>query len=91
MKPSMTALAIDFPGHGHSSHVAPVHYDAHVECMLAMQSVIQHLGWNKFIILGHSLGAIVGFVFAGVFPEYVKNYQLINHFPPQSLPAQSLA
>ena len=69
MKPRMTVLAIDFPGHGHSSHVAPVHYDAHIECMLAIQSVIRHYGWDKFTILGHSLGAIVGFVYAGVFPE----------------------
>jgi len=69
MKPDMTVLTIDFPGHGLSSHVAPVHYDLHVESMLAIKSVMHHYGWNKFTILGHSLGAIVGFVFAAVFPE----------------------
>lgn len=66
----MTALAIDFPGHGFSSYsVPPIHYDAHMESILAIHSILQYYDWKKFTILGHSLGAIVGFVLAGVFPE----------------------
>lgn len=67
----MSFLAIDLPGHGLSSPYPPgLMYD-----QILMVSVIRILQreykWKKVSIMGHSMGAILGFMFTSLFPEDV--------------------
>lgn len=65
----MTILAIDLPGHGFSSHTMTTHYDNVIDSYYALIKTIQHFHWDKVTLLGHSMGSIASFTFAGLFPE----------------------
>lgn len=69
MTPSSRYFCLDFPGHGHTTYCPDWWYDSHMEGILAVRRVVNHFGWDKFSILGHSLGGIVGFLYAAYFPE----------------------
>lgn len=73
-------VALDFAGHGYSGHRAPgVHYST----LLDIQDVLgvaNALGWEKFRLLGHSMGASVASELAAVFPERVESAVMIDGF-----------
>ena len=48
--------------------------------------VAEQLGWERFALLGHSLGAIVSVVIAGSFPERVTRMGLIDGIVARSGP-----
>ncbi len=50
--------------------------------------VAKHFGWNRFSILGHSLGGIVGSMFAAIAPEMVDKLIMIDIVKPISVPAK---
>ena len=53
-------IAIDFPGHGHSSHLpAGLHYHE-LESVGYVQRVAAHFDWKSFSFLGHSMGGDMG-------------------------------
>ncbi len=33
--------------------------------------IVRAAGWQRFILLGHSLGALIASAYAGVFPEQI--------------------
>ena len=51
-----------------------------------MLCVAEQLGWERFALLGHSLGAIVSVVIAGSFPERVTRMGLIDGIVARSGP-----
>src|SRR5258705_12818297 len=57
--PELDLVALDFAGHGFSSHrPAGVHYTS----LLDVQDVVavaNDLGWEQFNLIGHSMGAAV--------------------------------
>ncbi|XP_034655465.1 serine hydrolase-like protein [Drosophila subobscura] len=64
-------LCIDLPGHGRSCHLQPgMHYsvDDYVDII---PRVMKEYGWQKVSLLGHSMGAILMFVFAALAPHAV--------------------
>lgn len=81
-------VAIDFPGHGLSSHkpqACPIHLvDMAIDSIL----VANHLGWDKFALLGHSLGACIASLIAGTIPERIEYSILIDALGPLSKPAE---
>jgi pimeloyl-ACP methyl ester carboxylesterase len=62
-------VALDMAGHGQSEHrpgqMAYTPWDD-INDILA---VADHFGWERFVLLGHSRGAIIGTLAAGTFPE----------------------
>ncbi|SEK84199.1 Pimeloyl-ACP methyl ester carboxylesterase [Colwellia chukchiensis] len=71
-------IAIDWPGHGLSSHrSADAHYHF-VDWVYDLVSLFQAQGWQAIDIVGHSMGAMVASAFAAAFPEYVKSLTLID-------------
>lgn len=64
-------LALDLPGHGHSDHL-PIgaHYDI-LSYVLNLKKAVVKCGWDKFILIGHSMGACVSNIFTSFFPEHV--------------------
>lgn len=78
--PELDLVALDFAGHGFSSHrPAGVHYTS----LLDVQDVIavaNDLGWKRFNLIGHSMGAAVAAEVAGLFPERVRRAVMIDGF-----------
>ncbi|MCC2616261.1 alpha/beta hydrolase [Aestuariibacter halophilus] len=75
-------VALDLPGHGMSSHRSP---DAHYHQMDFVQDIhacVVEQGWSDVILLGHSMGGILGSIYAAVFPERVKCLISIEAFGP---------
>lgn len=79
-------LAMDFAGHGLSGHRPPeaaTHYVDHVRDVLA---VADSRGWERFDLVGHSMGAGVATLFASAFPERVRRLVLLEGLGPPSTP-----
>jgi len=75
-------VALDLAGHGHSGHRAagagyPL-WDYALDALL----VAEQLGWQRFSLLGHSLGAIVAMLLAAALPERIARLALIDGIFP---------
>lgn len=52
-------VAVDLPGHGHSSHLpASAHYHL-ADNLYWIESVLEALSWRRCVLLGHSMGAAI--------------------------------
>ncbi|EAW73258.1 hCG1987678, isoform CRA_d [Homo sapiens] len=69
---------MDFGGHGLSSHYSPgVPY--YLQTFVSeIRRVVAALKWNRFSILGHSFGGVVGGMFFCTFPEMVDKLILLD-------------
>lgn len=79
---SFDFVAIDLPGHGFSSHLpagCEYHYADYVHVVAAIVRVLQ---WNRYSLLGHSLGAGIAPLVAGTFPDEVEQLILIEGIGP---------
>uniref|UniRef100_A0A182NZ55 AB hydrolase-1 domain-containing protein n=1 Tax=Anopheles dirus TaxID=7168 RepID=A0A182NZ55_9DIPT len=76
-------LAIDIPGHGRSAHLpAGVAYYA-LDTLRLLLQLMQHYGWSRISLMSHSIGAVMSYVFAGVFPDRVDlliSFDLLKPF-----------
>jgi len=75
-------VAMDFAGHGFSDWRAEgmrYHTLDHVDDVLA---VVNQLGWTQFALMGHSMGAGIGSLFAGALPERVSRLVMIDGLGP---------
>ncbi|MGA8135880.1 MULTISPECIES: alpha/beta hydrolase [Pseudomonas] len=78
-------VALDMAGHGHSGHRPVGAGYALWDYVYDVLQVAEQLGWKRFSLLGHSLGAIVSIVLAGALPERVTRLALIDGvIPPTS-------
>ncbi len=71
-------VAIDLPGHGRSAHLAPgadYSFAAAVHCVL---DVADALGWERFALLGHSMGAGISSLVAAACPQRVRRLVAIE-------------
>ncbi len=51
--------------------------------------VAAHFNWSRFSILGHSMGGIVGSMFAAVSPNMIEKLAMIDIVKPISIPAKA--
>lgn len=71
-------IAVDFPGHGHSSHL-PEGYHYHFnDTIFLLIDIINALRLDKVHLLGHSMGACLGSLAAGVVPDRFLSLALID-------------
>ncbi|MEW6981852.1 alpha/beta fold hydrolase [Colwelliaceae bacterium 6471] len=71
-------LAIDWPGHGFSSHRSE---DAHyhfIDWVYDLLKLFELNQWQNIDIVAHSMGGMVASAFAAAFPEKVKSLTLID-------------
>ncbi len=71
-------VAIDLPGHGRSAHLPPgadYSFAAAVHCVL---DVADALGWERFALLGHSMGAGIASLVAAACPQRVRRLVAIE-------------
>jgi pimeloyl-ACP methyl ester carboxylesterase len=79
-------VAIDLPGHGHSDHRAPGAYYHYVDYLGDVLGAADALGWERFTLLGHSLGAAIASVLAAAAPQRVDAAWLIEGLGPIATP-----
>jgi len=82
--PGLRLVALDLPGHGHSSHAPPGVLYPFLDYIPALHQVLAALGWARVSLMGHSLGAGVTSIFAGTFPDLVERLVLIEGLGPLS-------
>ena len=78
--PELDLVTLDFAGHGHSDHRAPgAHYMsfADVQDVIAAADV---LGFERFGLIGHSMGGAVASELTGMFPERITQCVCIDGF-----------
>lgn len=82
-------IAVDLPGHGHSSHL-PLSINYHfIDGIFIVIQIIKALKFNKVHLLGHSMGACLGSLVAGVAPERLFSLSLIEGLGPFSSPEET--
>jgi pimeloyl-ACP methyl ester carboxylesterase len=72
------AVAFDFVGHGHSDHIARNSSYSVLHFLRNVYEAAMYLNWNRFDIIGHSFGATLGLMYAGLFPEKVRSTVCID-------------
>jgi len=75
-------VALDFAGHGHSDHRPAGSSYAIWEYVHDVLQVAEQFGWQRFSLLGHSMGAIVSVLLAAAMPERVERLALIDGLIP---------
>jgi len=84
-------VALDMAGHGHSGHRPVGAGYALWDYVHDVLQVAEQLGWQRFALLGHSLGAIVSVVLAGALPDRVSHLALIDGVIPPTASGESAA
>eukprot|EP00088_Acartia_fossae_P054686 TRINITY_DN6302_c0_g1_i7.p1 TRINITY_DN6302_c0_g1~~TRINITY_DN6302_c0_g1_i7.p1 ORF type:complete len:325 (-),score=56.57 TRINITY_DN6302_c0_g1_i7:456-1430(-) len=83
-------VAIDFPGHGFSSHLpdgAMYHY---LESSVTIERIRRHFNWDKLSLIGHSMGGGLSACYTGLFPEKVDTLIMIDLVKPVCRPVEKL-
>lgn len=80
--PGLRIVALDFAGHGHSDHRPPGGSYAIWDYAHDVLQVAEQFGWQRFSLLGHSMGAIVSVLLAGAMPERIARLALIDGLIP---------
>lgn len=82
---SLRVVALDFAGHGDSSHRPPgCHYNV-LEHVIDVRRAVDYLGWHRFCIVGHSMGGAVALTFAGIFPDRVLSVVALDIVVPTQI------
>jgi pimeloyl-ACP methyl ester carboxylesterase len=84
-------VALDFPGHGLSSHKSldsPPIMMINDLCVY-VQEACQSLQWGggkegSFVLIGHSLGSIISLIYAATFPDHVQKLILLDGYGPDN-------
>ncbi|MCH8537107.1 MAG: alpha/beta hydrolase [Alkalimonas sp.] len=71
-------LALDFPGHGHSSHRGADAYYYFFDWVHDLVALCRQQQWQQLTIIGHSMGGMVATALAASFPELVGRLILID-------------
>ncbi len=85
--PMLDLVALDLPGHGHSSHKSPMCFFHILDFVIEVFKVADLLGWESFTLLGHSLGAAISSYMAGTYPNRVNQLLLIDGLGALTTPA----
>ncbi|XP_056593471.1 serine hydrolase-like protein [Triplophysa dalaica] len=73
-------VAIDFPGHGLSSHRSAGCFYPFTLYVADVRRVIEALQWKRFSIIGHSMGGNVAGMFSALYPEMVEALVLLDSY-----------
>jgi len=83
-------IALDLPGHGRSPHL-PVdgEYTLHAALHVVLD-VADALGWERFGLIGHSMGAGISCLLAAACPQRVGRLVLIDGLPLPDVPERTV-
>ena len=84
-------LALDFAGHGFSSHRPETSRYYFTDYLFDTDAVMDELGWDRCHFIGHSMGGGVASCFAAAMPERVDRLILLDAVGIITLPADQTA
>jgi len=84
-------LALDFAGHGFSSHRPETSRYYFPDYLFDLDSAMDKLGWNQCHFIGHSMGGGVASNFAAALPERVNRLVLLDSLGLWTLPTGQAA
>lgn len=88
--PMFSFYSLDLTGHGHSDHL-PLSADYTTAC--AVEHVLEfakEMNFEKFHLVGHSMGAGIASLVAAVAPHQIRTLSLIEGLGPLSIPEEEL-
>ena len=71
-------VALDLPGHGRSDHLPAGAEYSLAGTVHAVLDAADALGWERFALLGHSMGAAIGSIVAAAAPERIVRFVAIE-------------
>lgn len=71
-------ISLDLPGHGFSDHKPNGSSYHFIDIIVDVLEVVNYFGWDRFSLLGHSMGAGVASYLAGTIPEKIESVMLIE-------------
>ena len=71
-------VALDLPGHGRSPHLPEGAEYSLAGTVHTVLDAADALGWERFAILGHSMGAAIGSILSAAAPERVTRFLAIE-------------
>ncbi len=76
-------VAVDLPGHGLSDHrtEGPYHF---IDAVADTIAIANALNWERFSLLGHSMGGGIATLIAGTLPERIEKLALVEALGPLS-------
>jgi pimeloyl-ACP methyl ester carboxylesterase len=84
-------VAIDLPGHGLSDPI-PSTICTYLEYASCVLELAHTQGWQRFQLIGHSLGGAVSSLIAGIHPDKIERLVLIDAIGPLSAePSQTVS
>jgi pimeloyl-ACP methyl ester carboxylesterase len=86
--PDVHVVAVDLPGHGRSDHRplgAAFHF---LDFLPDVAAAADSLGWQRFVLLGHSMGAGIASLMPAAFPDRIERVVLLEGVGPLSAPAE---
>lgn len=81
----LSYLVIEFPGHGFSSPIPHGMIYTYATFLYVLLLVIKEFKWKKVSLLGHSLGAMVSYMFASSFPDRCDMVISVDIIKPDTL------
>lgn len=82
LDPRSRVVALDFTGHGLSSHLPPGSVYSTYQFPIDVRRAVEHLGWKKYALVGHSLGGLMAHHYASLFPAEVLKLAILDGFCP---------
>jgi pimeloyl-ACP methyl ester carboxylesterase len=82
-------IALDLPGHGHSDHLPPSSHYHFTDGIFLVIEFMNSLGLDKVHLLGHSMGACLASLIAGVAATRLMSLSLIEGLGPFTHPAET--
>ncbi len=89
LQDSFYFIAIDLPGHGHSSHLPEGCYYHFTDALFSIIEILNALQLEKAHILGHSMGACLASLLASIASNRLLSLSLIEGLGPFSAPEDS--
>jgi pimeloyl-ACP methyl ester carboxylesterase len=71
-------VALDLPGHGHSAHLPPGADYSFASAIASVLDAADALGWDRFALLGHSMGAGIASQVAAACPQRIERLLAIE-------------
>lgn len=75
---ALDLVAIDLPGHGRSAHLPPGADYSFAGAMHSVLDAADALGWERFALLGHSMGAGIASLLAAACPRRIERLVAIE-------------
>ncbi|KAK3858873.1 hypothetical protein Pcinc_034969 [Petrolisthes cinctipes] len=81
----LEVLVVDFPGHGYSDHLPSGAQHSIISYVINLYMGLHKYGWDRYVLMGHSLGGTVAVYYTALFPECVLALMVLDLVGPHAI------